>query len=181
MRPGSAPDLIETPRLSLRRPRDRDAEAIFSRYSSDSDVTRLVGWPTHRAVADARAFVAFSEGQWTEWPAGPYLIETRHDGALVGGTGLAFETPYRAQTGYVLAKDAWGRGLATEALEAMVGVARATGVRRLYALCHHTHTASTRVLEKCAFAKEGVLRAYLEFPNLPPVEPQDVLVYAILL
>jgi [ribosomal protein S5]-alanine N-acetyltransferase len=181
MTPGSAPELIETARLSLRRPRERDAGAIFSRYSSDPEVTRLVGWPTHTAVADARAFIAYSEGQWAEWPAGPYLIETRRDGALVGGTGLAFETPYRAQTGYVLAKDAWGRGLATEALEAMVGVARDAGVRRLYALCHHTHRASARVLEKCDFAREGVLRAYSEFPNLPPVEPQDVLVYSILL
>ena len=181
MTPGSAPDLIETPRLSLRRPRESDAEAIFSRYSRDPEVTRLVGWRTHTAVADARAFIAYSDGQWAEWPAGPYLIETRREGALVGGTGLAFETPYRAQTGYVLAKDAWGRGLATEALEAMVGVARAAGVRRLYAFCHHTHNTSARVLEKCAFAREGVLRAYAEFPNLPPVEPQDVLVYAILL
>jgi RimJ/RimL family protein N-acetyltransferase len=181
MTPGSAPDLIETPRLSLRRPRERDAEAIFVRYSSDPDVTRLVGWPMHRAVDDARGFVAYSDGQWARWPAGPYLIESRGDGTLVGGTGLAFETPSRAQTGYVLAKDAWGRGFATEALEAMVGVARGAGVRRLYALCHHTHRASARVLEKCDFAREGVLRAYAEFPNRPPVEPQDVLCYAILL
>jgi ribosomal-protein-alanine N-acetyltransferase len=181
MAPPLAPDLLETPRLLLRRPRDRDAEAIFSRYSSDPDVTRLVGWPMHRTVDDARGFVAYSDGQWAEWPAGPYLIESRGDATLIGGTGLAFETPYRAQTGYVLAKDAWGRGLATEALEAMLGVARGAGVRRLYALCHHSHRASARVLEKCDFAREGVLRGYAEFPNLPPVEPQDVLCYAILL
>jgi [ribosomal protein S5]-alanine N-acetyltransferase len=165
----------------LRRPHLLDAGAIFSRYSSDPDVTRLVGWPTHRTVDDAQAFVAYSDGQWTQWSAGPYLIVSRGDGTLVGGTGLAFETPYRAQTGYVLSRDAWGRGLATEALEAMVGVARGAGVRRLYALCHHSHRASARVLEKCNFAREGVLRAYAEFPNLPPVEPQDVLCYAILL
>ena len=42
-------------------------------------------------------------------------------------------------------------------------------------------TASARVLEKCDFAREGVLRGYAEFPNLAPVEPQDVLCYAILL
>jgi RimJ/RimL family protein N-acetyltransferase len=63
----------------------------------------------------------------------------------------------------------------------MVAVARGAGVRRLYALCHHSHRASARVLEKCDFAREGVLRAYGEFPNLPPVEPQDVLCYSILL
>jgi RimJ/RimL family protein N-acetyltransferase len=177
--PPSAPELIETARLELRRPQPRDADAIFSRYSGDPDVTRLVGWPMHRAVDAARSFISYSDGQWSEWPAGPYLIFER--GGLVGSTGLVFETPYRAQTGYVLAKDAWGRGIATEALEAMVGLARASGVRRLYALCHHSHRTSARVLEKCGFAREGVLRAYAEFPNLAPVGPQDVLCYAILL
>jgi RimJ/RimL family protein N-acetyltransferase len=177
----SALEVVETSRLQLRRPRERDADAIFSRYSSDPAVTRFVGWPTHRAVADARAFVGASEAEWARWPAGPYLIVAREDGRLLGGTGLAFETSYRAMTGYVLAKDAWGQGYATEALAAMVGVARETGVRRLYALCHHDHRPSARVLEKCDFAREGVLRACVEFPNLIPVEPQDVLCYAILL
>lgn len=181
MAPASAPERIETPRLELRRPHLRDADAIFSRYSSDPDVTRLVGWPMHRSIDEARGFIAYSDGQWTQWPAGPYLIVSRSDRTLLGSTGLAFETPFRAQTGYVLSKDAWGLGLATEALTAMVGIARGAGVRRLYALCHHSHRASARVLEKCDFAREGVLRGYAEFPNLAPVEPQDVLCYAILL
>ncbi len=63
MTPSSAPDLIETPRLELRRPRARDADAIFSRYSSDPDVTRLVGWPMHRSVDEARGFIAYSDGR----------------------------------------------------------------------------------------------------------------------
>jgi [ribosomal protein S5]-alanine N-acetyltransferase len=81
----------------------------------------------------------------------------------------------------VLAKDAWGRGYATEALQAMVGVGKKTGVHRLGALCHSEHRASARVLEKCGFAREGVLRASVEFPNLTPVQPHDALCYAILL
>ena len=66
-------------------------------------------------------------------------------------------------TGYVLSKDAWGRGYATEALSAMVGLARETGVRRLFALCHHEHAASAHVLEKCDFARECVLRPMRSF------------------
>jgi len=181
MTPRSAPEVVETSRLQLRRPRESDAEAIFARYSSDPDVTRFVGWPMHRSVDETRAFLDYCDAEWTRWPAGPYLIVAREDGRLLGGTGLAFETSYRAMTGYVLANDAWGRGYATEALSAMVGIAKNSGLRRLYALCHHEHRASARVLEKCDFAREGVLRAYVEFPNLIPVEPQDVACYAILL
>ena len=89
-----------------------------------------------------------------------------------------FETPARAATGYVLARRAWGNGYATEALGAMVDVARDSGVRRLYAICHHAHRASARVLEKGGFTLEGVLRRYADFPNLEPGEPTDVLCYS---
>ena len=73
------------------------------------------------------------------------------------------------------------RGYATEALAAMVDVARAAGVLRLFALCHADHRASARVLEKCGFALEGTLHRYVEFPNLKRGEPQDVLCYAVIL
>jgi RimJ/RimL family protein N-acetyltransferase len=77
----------------------------------------------------------------------------------------------------VLARDAWGQGFATEALSAMVELARRIGIVRLYALCHPAHPASIRVLEKGGFAREARLARYAEFPNLVPGEPQDVLCY----
>lgn len=175
---GRAPDVLQTARLRLWRPRPEDARAIFDRYASDSAVCRFLSWPRHASVEDTEAFLGFSRAEWERWPAGPYLIATRSDGRLVGSTGLAFETPWRAATGYVLARDAWGRGYATEALGAMVGLAPSLGLRRLEALCHTEHRASRRVLEKCGFLREGVLRRHSEFPNLAPGEPLDTLVYA---
>jgi len=169
---------IETARLVLRKPRVSDAEAVFSRYSGDPEVTRFLGWPRHQSLDETRAFLEFSDGEWRRWPVGPYLIESRENGQLLGGTGLAFETPFRAATGYVLAKDAWGTGYATEALRGIVAVAAEVGLRRVYALCHPDHPASWRVLEKCGFAREGLLRRHSEFPNLHPGEPSDVLCYA---
>jgi [ribosomal protein S5]-alanine N-acetyltransferase len=164
--------------LVLRKPCAADAEAVFSRYSADPEVTRFLGWRTHRSVEDTRAFLEFSDSEWHQWPGGPYLIESRDDSQLVGGTGLAFESPFRAATGYVLAKDAWGAGFATEALGCIVTLAGEVGLRRLYALCHPDHRPSWRVLEKCGFTREGLLRRYSEFPNLRPGEPADVLCYA---
>jgi ribosomal-protein-alanine N-acetyltransferase len=169
---------IETARLLLRKPKIGDAEAVFARYSSDAEVTRFLGWPRHLSVDDTRGFLAFSDVEWETWPIGPYLIESRESGQLLGGTGLAFETPFRAATGYVLARDAWGAGYATEALAGIVAAGGEVGVRRLHALCHPDHQASWRVLEKCGFVREGLLRRYSEFPNLRPGEPADVLLYA---
>jgi len=174
----SAPASIETPRLALRRPRAADADAIFRRYASDAEVGRYLAWPVHHALEDTHQFVAFSDGEWQRWPAGPYLIHARADGSLLGSTGLAFETPYRASTGYVLARDAWGQGYATEALLAMRQVAADLGVRRLYACCHKDHWPSRRVLEKGGFEFEGILRRHTGFPNLGSGEVQDVASYA---
>jgi RimJ/RimL family protein N-acetyltransferase len=173
-------ETLETVRLVLRRPQEADLDDVFVRFASDPEVTRLMSWRRHESLADTHAFLSYSDAEWIRWPAGPYLVRSRTDGTLLGSTGLGFETPYRAMTGYVFAKDAWGRGYATEVLRAMVDLAGKLHVRRLYALCHVDHTASSRVLEKCGFTREGILRRHSEFPNLSPGVPCDVLCYSFL-
>jgi ribosomal-protein-alanine N-acetyltransferase len=172
-----APPLVETPRLVLSAPVAADAELVFARYASDDTVTRYLGWPTHRTVADTRGFLAFSALQWEREGAGPYMIWARADGRLLGSTGLGLEPDGQAITGYVLAADAWGKGYATEALAAVVDVATDIGVRRLYAVCHPQHRASWRVLEKNGFERDGSWSRQVEFPNLAPGILRDVLCY----
>lgn len=163
----NAPTEFETTRLSLRQPRMSDAAAIFERYASDREVTRFLGWARHETVQETEAFLEFSAQEWRRWPAGPYLITLREDGRLLGSTGLGFQTPHEALTGYVLAKDAWGKGYATEALTGMIEVATSVGVTRLLALCHPDHRPSRRVLEKCSFVRDAS-QPPVEFPNLSP-------------
>jgi ribosomal-protein-alanine N-acetyltransferase len=172
-----APERFETSRLVLRKPTLADAEAVFIRYASDPEVTRYLGWPRHQSVDDTKAFQGFSDAEWSRWPAGPYLIESHSGHKLLGSTGLAFEAPSRAVTGYVLARDAWGNGYATEALTAIVDIAEKLGVFRLYALCHPDHPASARVLEKCGFRLEQRLEQCAEFPNLNPGRREACLRY----
>jgi ribosomal-protein-alanine N-acetyltransferase len=168
---------ILTSRLVLRPPDVKDAAMIFRRYAADAEVTRFVGWPRHAGIGDSHAFLEFSASEWTRWPVGPLLIESRADGSLLGSTGLAFDTRHQASTGYVLARDAWGFGYASEALAAVVELARSLAVTRLYALCHTSHAASIRVLERCGFAREATLPAHAVFPNLGDGILQDVARY----
>jgi RimJ/RimL family protein N-acetyltransferase len=162
------PDRFETSRLVLRKPTLADAEAVLFRYASDSEVTKYLCWPRHQSVEDTKAFLTFSDAEWSRWPAGPYLIESRSEHTLLGSTGLGFEAPLTAATGYALARDAWGKGYATEALTAIVDIAKKLGVVRLYALCHPDHLASARVLDKCGFRLEQRPEQFAEFPNLNP-------------
>lgn len=155
-----------TERLELRRPTRADAEAIFRRYAGDAEVTRYLSWPTHRSVHDTLAFVSWSDEDWARWPSGSQLIFSRADHQLLGGTGLSFHSPRRAVTGYVLARDAWGKGYATEALRSMVELARSLEVQQLEAVCHVDHLASAHVLEKCGFLLRGIQRSATTFPNL---------------
>ena len=177
-RQSTTAERIETDRLVIRRPRADDAAAIFARYAADAEVTRYLSFPRHLSIDQTRAFLDFSDDEWRRWPAGPYLIEDRADGRLLGGTGLGFESPWCASAGYLLARDAWGRGYATEAVGAMVDAARRAGVVRLYAMCHIDNAASRRVLEKSGFAHEGVLRRSTMFPNLGAPGPHDAHCYA---
>ena len=174
-----APGQIETTRLILRQPKMSDAATIFERYASDPEVTRFLGWPRHRSVQDTETFLEFSAHEWERWPAGPYLIISRTDGQLLGSSGLGFQARHEAVTGYVLATDAWGKGYATEALTAVIDVARRTGVTRLFALCHPEHRSSRRVLEKCGFVGDDPSTRQVEFPNLSPGVQQDALCYAL--
>jgi ribosomal-protein-alanine N-acetyltransferase len=176
-----APLEFETSRLRLTAPTAADADAIFEGYAGDVEVTRYLGWPRHQSIADTRAFLEFSAAQWERWPAGPYLIRTRFDGRLLGSTGLALDGPDEAVTGYVLAKDAWGRGFATEALRAMVDVSRQLGLARISALCHPDHRPSRRVLEKCGFRLDPEWSTQVEFPNLAPGLLQEVARYTLVL
>jgi len=176
-----APLSIETARLLLRRPVPRDAQTIYRCYAGDPEVTRYLSWPTHNSVVDAYAFLEWSDAEWERWPVGPYLIFAR-DGRFckaLGGVGLTFHDTETVYAGYALARNAWGRGFATEALSALVEVARQIHIQRLQAICHVEHAASARVLEKCGFERQGVLAKHTVFPNLVPHLRADVLSYAV--
>jgi ribosomal-protein-alanine N-acetyltransferase len=173
----NGPPQYDTPRLRLVRPRPADADEVFARYASDPVVTRYLGWPRHQTVADTHSYLQWSDDQWTQHPAGPYLIRARADNRLLGSTGFTFDGEGSAMTGYVLASDTWGHGFATEALTGVIELARMIGVHGLYAFCHPDHSASVRVLEKCRFVRDDSAVTTMTFPNLEGAVDTDVLWY----
>src|SRR4249920_643916 len=83
-----APAAMETSRLLLRRPVASDAPAVFQRYAGDPAVTRFLGWRTHESLSDTQLFLFCCDAEWRQTGVGPYLIQSRETGALLGSTGL---------------------------------------------------------------------------------------------
>ena len=173
-----APSTLHTDRLVLRRPYASDAVDVFARYAGDPEVTRFLGWRTHMSVAETQQFLAYCDTEWRQSGVGPYLIHLRENGELLGSASIRLVSSQQAAAGYILARDAWGHGYATEALHAVRGLALRLGVVKLTAMCHPEHYASLRVMQKCGFIREGLLRGYTQFPNLAPGIAADVLSYS---
>jgi RimJ/RimL family protein N-acetyltransferase len=171
------PQQILTERLILRPPTEADAEALFSRYGKDPLVCRYMAWTPHQSIDDTLTFLRRVVGENREGNSAVYLIWSRESGQLLGSVGGAVQLP-RMQFGYCLARDAWGRGYATEAARAFVGaVMEEPSIWRIQAYCDTENRASAHVLEKIGLTYEGTLRRYLVMPNLG-TEPRDMLIYA---
>lgn len=171
---------IETERLWLRRPRLDDAEVLFERVASRPNVTRYVSWPMHVSVETTRTVLTTFETVWLADGIGPLVIVERSSGKIIGTTGLTPKGEGVAETGYVLAADAWGEGFATETLRAVVEWAGEKSLRRLTACVHPDNQASIRVLERSGFVLRSRCRG-CAFPNLDGGESVAVLDYELAL
>jgi [ribosomal protein S5]-alanine N-acetyltransferase len=95
-----------------------------------------------------------------------YLIFAETNGGLLGGLNISNVRRGVAQTaavGYWIGAPHAGRGLMTEAVRLATRFAfSALRLNRLEAACLPSNIASTRVLEKTGFKREGRARQYLK-------------------
>ena len=151
---------LETERLILRKMVLNDAEAVFA-YASDSEVSRYTLWETHRSIEDSRAFLEFATQKYENGGEPDWGIVYRGNGCLVGACGLVnWEAEHaRAEVGFVLSREYWGRGLMSEAVRAILrfGFER-MNLNRIEARCIAENAASARVMEKAGMFYEGTLR-----------------------
>jgi [ribosomal protein S5]-alanine N-acetyltransferase len=139
-----------------------DAELIFESWGR---------YPQNFARLTARVFTDVGDAErylssLLSMPASMafHIVES---GGTVVGIVKAIVTEHRAQVGYVVHEPFWGRGFATRAVEGLVErLEAAPGISRVWATCALDNPASTRVLEKCGFQREGVLRNWVVYPAL---------------
>ncbi len=109
------------------------------------------------------------------------LVIAGPDG-LVGGVGVILSAVpnfrHDGELGYWIGRRHWGRGLATAALQAFLPWAADThGLSRFTARTFGDNLASCRVLEKCGFTREGVLRGAARKNG----RPLDLVIHGLIL
>jgi RimJ/RimL family protein N-acetyltransferase len=154
---------IVTARLELRDFTPDDWQAVHG-YASDPRVTRYLAWGPNSAE-DTTGFLAMAGRNAACVPRTSLelAIVEREGGGLVGGCGLwprgapSFAgPPQEVEIGYCLRPDRWGRGVASEAVRALVAFGFHTmTARRIYGVVDPDNHASARLLESAGFRCEG--------------------------
>ena len=112
--------------------------------------------PAHRRIdADGHPTLTELEDR-IRAGAQPGLLMVSVGGDVIGYCGIidnAHGPADEPELAYELLRRAWGNGYATEAAEAVVAWARASGYRRLWAGVREWNTASRRVLAKLGFVE----------------------------
>lgn len=172
------PKIFETDRLRLRYPRLEDAEELFNKYTQDPEVTKYLIWAPHSSLAQTKEFLQNCLKRLEGGDAFPRVIEIKSNQELIGMIDLRIDK-HRADFGYVLAKEYWGKGYATEALITVVEYALSLeGIYRVWAVCDLENISSARVMEKAGLEQEGILRNFIVHPGISP-EPRDCFCYSI--
>lgn len=171
----SSPPTLTGPRVDLRAPQPRDADAIFAELASDPEVTRYLAWVPHADVTETRRVIAelFNADDDPTW-----VIELRDTGEVIGTCGWTTPRPYGVELGYCLGRRWWRQGIMTEVAQMLLDEAqRDPAVYRVAAYCHADNAGSAGVLRGCGLELEGRLARYAVFPNLGP-DPKDCLMFA---
>jgi RimJ/RimL family protein N-acetyltransferase len=144
--------VLETERLTLRRPTLADVTAI-TRLANDRRIaenTRRLPHPylQDHAVEFVRAFAADRRET-------AFLIEKNT--APIGMTGIDWSEPDAPELGYWLGVEHWGQGFGTEAARAVIDfVFEEFDAEHLVSGARVANPASRNILEKCGFQWSGV-------------------------
>ncbi len=130
--------------IRLRRVETTDLPELFQ-HQLDPEANRMAG----TRPRSAESFRAVWDRSFED-PATVTRVILR-DGRLVGGISC-FKMDGLDSVGYWIAREHWGRGIATCALKLLL---REVTVRPLHASAARSNHASVRVLENCGFRLSG--------------------------
>ena len=112
---------IETERLILREPRQEDLQRVYEIHS-DAEVMRYYGVLPYDSVEEAKKHLDWLSSLYREDKGLRPVITLKDEDTYIGDVGFYdFESKHnRAEVGYILGKDYWGKGIMTEVAQEVI-------------------------------------------------------------
>jgi RimJ/RimL family protein N-acetyltransferase len=157
MRP---PISLTTARLTVEPLAERDVDA-FTGYRRDPDVARYQSWDIDWSRADAARLVADQPDDLQGPAPGRWLqlaVRETASGRLLGDLALhrCHDQPDTFEVGVTLARSSQGRGVATEALRALLDLLfDHEHAHRVVASCDARNDSVARLLTRLGFRRES--------------------------
>jgi RimJ/RimL family protein N-acetyltransferase len=112
-------DPIETLRLTLRLPQMHDAGPMLEIHQDPAVVQYVLLGNAQGGLTAAWRSVAMMVGHWHLRGYGQWTVVERATGVVVGRVGLWYPEGWPGvELGWIIRRERWGQGLATEAAEA---------------------------------------------------------------
>ena len=156
---------LETPRLPLREHAPDDLNPLHAMLSDPATTWYLPDMRRERldeTEAYLRAVMRDDEASFRL--RYNLMVVEKASGAAAGSVGLHVldggERGAHYGLGYFIRRDLWNRGYATEAVTAALDFIFSKDAFRVTASCLAENLGSRRVLEKCGFTQEGLLKQH---------------------
>ena len=140
---------LETQRLLLRPFTYADCHAFYKIVSNPDNLAFI--FPVQTTEQEARDLMV---AMFMKEPLGKWAITDKESKAFLGVISFekVDERTRQAELGYFIQKEAWGQGLATEAVKTLSFLALyQLGLTDIHIIAHLENRASQRVAEKAGF------------------------------
>ncbi len=151
---------LETERVLLRKFTIDDANDMFE-YSSVPDVSDFVPWEPHKTIEDSYGFINYILKQYEDSKLAPWAIVLKENQKVIGTIDFVawFPQHHRAEIGFILSKEYWGKGLILEAATKVIEFGfDKMSLNKINAPCMVENVQSARVLQKLGMTLEGVMK-----------------------
>ncbi len=163
------PVLIIDENYVLREQADEDTAAFYEYYSKDPDVTRYILATVPTSLEEAHAEIQYCRNLFYHKRGIYWTLARRDNNQIIGSVGLYMNNHHhRAEICYDLAKAYWRKGIMDKVLRKVIDFSfEKLSVHRMEALTLKENIASIGILLKLGFVREGALRKYRYFKDVP--------------
>ena len=153
---------LETDRLVLRQFKLDDAEAMYSNWANDPEVTKYLTWPAHSSAEVSKSVLKDWVSQYEKTDYYQWAISLKANGnEPIGCISVVHKEDKleMVHIGYCIGVKWWKKGITSEALDAVMAYFfDEVGVNRVESRHDPNNANSGKVMMKCGMKYEGTMR-----------------------